>query len=129
MRFCTGAVMRKKHNEIAIRSKVWIEADGMPAFGRGRRFLLEAIAAHGSINQAAKEINISYRKAWNYITNMEERLGIRLVERQAGGRNGGGAKLTAEAEDFLMRYRMLEQGINEYVDRRFRKFFQGGGHV
>lgn len=33
-----------------IRSKVWIEIDGEPVFGRGRRFLLQAIGKHGSIN-------------------------------------------------------------------------------
>ena len=74
-----------------IRSKFWLEIDDEPVFGRGRRFLLEAIDAHGSINQAAKEINISYKKAWSYIKTMEERLGISLVERHVGGRNGGGA--------------------------------------
>ncbi|MBS1234401.1 MAG: putative transcriptional regulator, ModE family, partial [Nitrospirae bacterium] len=62
-----------------IRSKVWLEIEGRPVFGRGRRFLLEAIDTCGSINQAAKEINISYRKAWGYIKAMEERLGIKLV--------------------------------------------------
>jgi len=49
-----------------IKSKLWIEVGGRPVFGRGRRFLLEAIDSYGSINQAAKEINISYRKAWIY---------------------------------------------------------------
>jgi molybdate transport system regulatory protein len=123
------SVMQKKHNDIDIRSKIWIEVDGDPVFGRGRRFLLEAIDSYGSINQAAKEIHISYRKAWSYIKNMEERLGIRLVERQTGGKNGGGAVLTVEARDFLEKYRSLEEGINEFVDKRFRMFFKGGRHV
>lgn len=121
--------MPKKHNEISIRSKIWIEVDGDPVFGRGRRFLLEAINSYGSINQAAKEIHISYRKAWIYIKNMEERLGIKLVERQAGGRNGGGAVLTPAARDFLKKYRSMEEGINEFVDKRFKMFFKGGSHV
>ena len=84
-----------------IRSKLWIESKGKPVFGRGRRFLLEAIDKRGSINQAAKEINISYRKAWGYLKAMEERLGIKLIERQTGGRNGGGATLTVGAKIFL----------------------------
>lgn len=118
-----------KHNDIDIRSKIWIEVKGDPVFGRGRRFLLEAIGTYGSISQAAKEINISYRKAWTYIKNMEDRLGISLVERKAGGKNGGGAVLTPAAIDFLNKYRSLEQGINEFVDQRFRTFFKGGKHV
>jgi molybdate transport system regulatory protein len=108
-----------------IRSKFWIEIDEEPVFGRGRRFLLEAIDTHGSINRAAKEINISYRKAWSYVKTMEERLGLPLVERRAGGRNGGGAVLTDEARDFLEKYRMMEEGLQEIVDERFRQAFSG----
>lgn len=106
-----------------IKSKLWIEIDGEPVFGRGRRFLLQAIDRYGSINQAAKKINISYRKAWSYIKSMEERLGINLVERRAGGRDGGGANLTKEARQFLKRYELMEEGIREIVDDRFRKVF------
>lgn len=116
--------MQKKHNDIDIRSKIWIEVDGDPVFGRGRRFLLEAIDSYGSINQAAKEIHISYRKAWSYIKNMEERLGIQLVERQTGGKNGGGATLTEEARRFLRKYKAMERGINEIVDERFSEIFK-----
>lgn len=112
-----------------IRSKLWIEVDGEPVFGRGRRFLLQAIDKYGSINQAAKEINISYRKAWSYIKAMEERLGIRLVERYTGGRNGGGARLTKEAREFLRRYEALEEGIREMVDKKFKEIFVGGKYV
>lgn len=106
-----------------IRSKLWIEVDGKPVFGRGRRFLLEAIDRYGSINRAAKEINISYRKAWGYIKAMEERLGIKLVERQTGGRHGGGATLTQDARNFLKKYEALEKGIQGLVDERFNQIF------
>ncbi len=124
-------VMQIFHNELKtvmqIRSKLWIEVDGKPVFGRGRRFLLEAIDKYGSINQAAKEINISYRKAWGYIKAMEERLGFKLIERQVGGKNGGGAVLTDEAKKFLKRYEELERGIRETVDERFRRIFKDNG--
>jgi molybdate transport system regulatory protein len=111
--------------DMEIKSKLWIEIDKEPVFGRGRRFLLEAIERDGSINQAAKEINISYRRAWSYIKAMEERLGMKLVERQAGGRNGGGATLTEEAREFLVKYREMEEGIREIVDERFNRIFSG----
>lgn len=115
--------------DMQIKSKLWIEVDGKPVFGRGRRFLLEAIDKHGSINRAAKEINISYRKAWSYIKAMEERLGIKLVERKSGGKNGGGATLTENARDFLRKYELMEAGIKDIVDERFIKIFGGQGHV
>jgi molybdate transport system regulatory protein len=115
--------MQKSHNGLEIRSKIWMEVGGEPVFGRGRRFLLEAIDSHGSINRAAQEIDISFRKAWCHIRAMEERLGVKLVDRRAGGKNGGGAVLTAEARKFLMRYEALEKGIQAIVDEKFRKIF------
>jgi len=122
--FFNSSVMHNSHNELEIRSKLWIEKGGEPVFGRGRKFLLRAIDKYGSINQAAKEINISYRKAWSYINSMEERLGIRLLERRTGGKSGGGAVLTDEARLFLDKYEKLERGINEIIDMKFRKNFK-----
>ena len=116
--------MQKSHNELEVRSKIWIEIGGEPVFGRGRRFLLEAIDMHGSINQAAKEVGVSYRKALSHIQAMEQRMGISLVVRQAGGRNGGGAMLTPEARVFLQKFEMMEARLREFVDTRFKELFR-----
>lgn len=128
--FFMPGVMQKSQNAVEIRSKLWMELSGEPVFGRGRRLLLEAIDRHGSINRGAQEISISYRRAWSYIKAMEERLGVTLVTRRSGGKNGGGAVLTDEARRFLERYREMEEGIREFVDRRYRQTFfsqrQGG---
>ncbi len=121
--------MQKSHNDLEIRSKLWIDVGGEPVFGRGRRILLEAIDTHGSINRAAQEVEISFRKAWSHIKAMEERLNVKLVERHNGGKNGGGAVLTADARKFLKKYEALEKGVQEIVDKRFRAIFKGGPHV
>jgi molybdate transport system regulatory protein len=112
---------------VKIKSKFWIEVDGKPVFGRGRRCLLEAIDKHGSINQAAKDMNISYRKAWGYLKATEERLGMILVERQIGGKDGGGAILTKNARTILKKYRDMEKGLQKIVEGRFQKIFRKNG--
>ncbi len=122
--FLLPGVMQKSHNGMEIRSKIWLEIDKEPVFGRGRRYLLEAIDKHGSINQAARMVNISYKKAWSHIKAMEDRLGMSLVECRTGGKSGGGAALTDEAREFLKRYGELEKGINEFVDERFENIFK-----
>ena len=108
---------------VQIKSKFWIEVDGRPVFGRGKICLLEAIDKYGSINQAAKEINISYRKAWSYLNAIEERLGMKLIERQTGGKDGGGAVLTENAKTILKQYKDMESGLQKIVEGRFRKIF------
>jgi len=107
-----------------LRSKIWLEIDGETVFGSGRRALLDEIDKLGSINKAAKAIHISFRKALSYIQSMELRLGKDLVIRQAGGKNGGGARLTDEARSLLDQYRKLEKGVQETLDRKFMAVFQ-----
>ncbi len=106
-----------------IRSKIWLEIKGEPVFGSGREALFKAIDRTGSINKAAKDIKMSYRKALSYIQTMEQRLGRRLVERRTGGLHGGGAVLTDEGREFLRKYELLEDGVNEMLNRKFRKIF------
>jgi len=108
---------------MGIRSKIWLEIDGETVFGGGRRALLEEIERLGSINKVARATNVSFRKALSYIQSMESRLGKDLVIRQTGGRNGGGANLTDEARKILAKYRELESGVNEMLDRKFKEIF------
>jgi molybdate transport system regulatory protein len=115
--------MRGGYNEMEIRSKIWIELNGEPIFGRGRSCLLKAIDKHGSINRAAREINISYRKAWTYIDLMESRLGMRLVERRTGGAHGGGAVITDEARQLINNYEKIEQEVTALADEKFSGVF------
>ncbi len=86
--------------------------------------LLRAIDRHGSINRAAIETGISYRRAWGYVKAMEKRLGLNLVRTRTGGAGGGGATLTEDARHFLIMYESLESGIDEMVDKRFKDIFQ-----
>ncbi len=109
-----------------VRSKIWLAVDGEPVFGSGREALLKAIDKMGSINKASRHINLSYRKALSYIQTMEHRLGTKLVDRHAGGLHGGGASLTEKAKEFLRKYEMLEDGINEMLDRKFLEVFGNG---
>ena len=106
-----------------IKSKFWIEENGRPVFGSGRRMLLEAIDRSGSINRAAQELEMSYRKAWGALRAMEERLGVKLIERQTGGKDGGGAVLTEDARKFIKQFEELEKDLQQYVDARFKKVF------
>ena len=91
-----------------------------------REALFKAIDRLGSINKAAKDINLSNRKALSYIQIMEQRLGKKLVVRKTGGLNGGGAALTKAARDFIKKYELLESGVNEMLDKKFAEVFGSG---
>ncbi len=106
-------------NRVRVRTKVWLEVDGEPLIGAGRERLLLAIERGGSLNAAATELGISYRKAWAQLQQMEEHAPFALVERSKGGRGGGSTRLTAEAKELLERYARLKSGLNEMIDQKF----------
>lgn len=62
--------------------------------GHGRVVLLERIREHGSISQAARSMEMSYKHAWDLLDSMNRQAGCKLVETARGGKSGGGATLT-----------------------------------
>ncbi len=82
---------------LQVKSKVWLEKNGKLVFGTGKYLILKTIAETGSINQAAKVLNMSYRHIWSYVSSIEKRLGYPLLAKNKGGKNGGGAVLTDSA--------------------------------
>lgn len=70
--------------------------------------LLKAIDATGSINQAAKLAKVSYKSAWDHLEAMNMISLKPLLERNTGGKNGGGTTLTNYAKRLLELYSLLE---------------------
>lgn len=81
---------------------------GPKAFGPGKAELLRQIVATGSIRTAAKELGMSYNRAWQLVGAMNELFREPLVSRVRGGGTGGGASLTPMGEDVLKRYTRME---------------------
>ncbi len=106
-----------------IKSKVWLEKDGELVFGTGKLIILKAIAETGSINQAAKKLNMSYRHAWSYIRSVEKRIGRPLLVKVKGGKSGGGAMLTVYAKNLIEKFEKLEEEVKDFTNKRYREIF------
>ncbi len=103
--------------------KLWLEKDGKPVFGDGRYELLSLIGDTGSINRAAKELKMSYRKAWGDVKLMEKRFGFKLVGTKTGGASGGGAELTEDARRLLEKYGRFRMGVDAAIEKQFTEVF------
>lgn len=66
-----------------------------------RLALLTAIAEHGSISAAARHVGMTYKAAWDAVDAMNNLAGTVLVAVQHGGRDGGGAQLSAEGSQVI----------------------------
>jgi molybdate transport system regulatory protein len=77
------------------------------AMGPGKADLLEAIVKTGSITSAGKTMEMSYRRAWLLVDEMNRCFKTPLVETSKGGSHGGGARLTPLGHEVLGRYRAM----------------------
>ncbi len=112
-------------SEFTVRSKAWLEYKGRPFLGDGRYRLLCAVEQCGSINAAARELDISYRKVWSQLQAMEESAPFPLLKRRIGGKNGGATRLTEEALELIKGFRQLRKQVNDGADRCFSECFPG----
>jgi molybdate transport system regulatory protein len=62
--------------------------------GPGKADLLEAIARSGSISSAARDLGMSYRRAWLLADELGRLFKRPILSTAAGGSHGGGAELT-----------------------------------
>ena len=102
---------------------LWLERDGQVVLSVWRVQLLTAIAQTGSISAAAERMQVQYRLAWDRLDEMERGLGLRLVDRHAGGAGGGGACLTAAGRDLADRFNALADKVDACLAEHFRGSF------
>ncbi len=84
--------------------RIWLHMDGVCMFGPGTHGLLRHIEKTGSLQTAARIMQMSYTKAWHLLRESEAHLGLTLVERRVGGAAGGGTSLTPVGRDLVRRF-------------------------
>jgi molybdate transport system regulatory protein len=98
-----------------IRYKIWLEKDGKIIFGKGREEMFRAILERKSLQAASKELKMSYRAAWGRLKASEERLGIKLLEKDGATKS---LRLTAEAKELLDQYERFEKDLNAFLQKQ-----------
>ena len=92
-------------------------------FGPGIAQLLNHVVSTGSVKSAAKEMGLSYTKAFKILNEADIQLGFPLLERYHGGKSGGQAILTVAGKEFLEKYLSYEREVQEYAKKRFLEVF------
>lgn len=92
-------------------------------FGPGVATLMHQIECHGSIQAAAKSMEMSYSKAWKILRRAEHEIGYPLIVSQNGGAGGGRSVLSEQGKSFLLHYDALAADVNAYLQERARHYF------
>lgn len=95
----------------------WIEGDLRLAGILDSRMigLLRAIDESGSINQAAKQMGLSYKGAWQMIERANNLAPKVLIATTTGGSKGGGTRLTAAGQALLQLFTRIEQRHRQFL--------------
>src|ERR1700741_5170326 len=93
--------------------RIDLEPEGR--IGPGKIQLLENIDKFGSISAAGRTMDMSYKRAWDLVDEINRICRQQAVERQTGGRNGGGAALTPFGASLVTRYRKIERAAASAV--------------
>lgn len=102
--------------------KIRILVGAVVAIGPGKADLLQAIGRGGSISAAAREMGMSYRRAWLLVEDMNKAFRRPVVDTLTGGDGGGGARLTELGEQVVRRYRAMETKAASAVAADLRSF-------
>lgn len=100
-----------------VDGRLWIDKGDSAFLGHGRVELLAQINETGSISAAARAMGMSYKAAWDAVDAMNNLAERPLVERSAGGKRGGGTRLTEEGRRTVAMFREVEAEYRQFLAR------------
>ncbi len=88
---------------------------------------MDSIQKKGSLQAAADDLGISYRKAWGDLRKTERAMGVLLLERHRGGRDGGECSLTKEGLRWWKEYARFDAEVESHVAKAFVRWMKKMG--
>lgn len=101
------------------QTRVRVDFPGDCSIGPGKIALLEGIERSGSLSAAARQLGMSYRRAWLLLHNTNAAFHQPVVELAVGGKDGGGAQLTDFGRQLVMDFRAFEEEVDQLAVERF----------
>lgn len=97
---------------------------GAPAMGPGKAALIAHIDATGSISAAAREMGMSYRRAWQLVEAINKSFKEPVVLTATGGKRGGGASVTDFGRALVTQFHAMEAKASAAIAGDLAQFTQ-----
>jgi molybdate transport system regulatory protein len=112
-----------------MRLTLRIDFDDQRRLGPGKAQILELIGAHGSITAAGRVLNMSYKRAWKLVCELNTMFREPLVTAHTGGKGGGHAALTPMGQEVLRLYRAeIHAGSDQATLNRLNSLLSASKH-
>jgi len=105
---------------MSLQVRLRIDFDDVHAVGPGKIALLERMRDCGSLSQAARELDISYRRAWQLLDSLNTSFNEPVIVTSVGGKGGGGSEITKLGLALIDTYRALEDEVTALAQQRFK---------
>jgi molybdate transport system regulatory protein len=102
-----------------LKVRLRIDFGDASAVGPGKIALLERMRDTGSLSQAARELKMSYRRAWQLLESLNTSFRDPVIVTSVGGKGGGGSAITELGIALIAAYRAFEQEVAKRADDYF----------
>ncbi len=114
--------MNSRLDNLRLNYKIWLEtSDRDGILGDKKCELLRAIDETGSLNDAMKKLNLTYRKTWDNLRKIERELGFPLIKPTRGGADGGSTVLTTEGKILIQAFEKFHSEYDQIIQLGFEK--------
>lgn len=118
-------MMKCSRNDMEVAGALWLHKADRKFLGGDRIALLEKIGEYGSITRAAKAVGVSYKTAWDMVNHLNNMADQPLVERMAGGKGGGGTRLTPAGTDLIEQFSIIQEEHRRFLDTLSERLVNG----
>lgn len=116
---CERAVRQGGRLDVYPRVQLELKRESVFFNEEAARFLT-LIDYNGSMQNACRQMHISYSKGWKVIREAQRQLGFELLATKAGGAEGGSSVLTPKGRRFLDGYRLMQERLEREARVLFR---------
>ena len=114
--------MSSRLDNLRLNYKIWLEtSDRNGILGDKKCELLRAIDETGSLNDAMKKLNLTYRKTWDNLRKIERELGFPVIKPTRGGVDGGNTVLTTEGKILIQAFEKFHSEYDQIILQGFEK--------
>ena len=106
---------------MSLKIRVRIDFDDAHSVGPGKIALLERMRDCGSLSQAARELDMSYRRAWQLLDSLNTSFNEPVIVTSIGGKGGGGSEITKFGLTLIDSYRALEKEMTGRAQQFFKQ--------
>ena len=103
--------------KLIIKGKIIIESESGVRINSRVIDLLRTVRYTGSLNTAAKTLEISYSHAWYTVFKINCLFNSPLIIATRGGRGGGQAVLTEKGNRLIEQYDEIKINLNAYLQK------------